>query len=206
MPKCAFRSPARSGSRFFGSFFVFFSLLFSIKNGLLKKLLFSAFLGFFRFSKGGFSAFLAILGTPWWSFLVIFQAFMFWSFFSTFFDKKTESGKSENCWKPCKIRTISWRLPHSKKKGEERRKHVEKNIDFWWKIGPKSKQKSGKTALTIKCTKRACFEWALFVKRRFFNDFWAPARSQNELQNWPLDSELGLAWPRGAPGSPQGQF
>ena len=58
-------------------FLFFFRFFFSIKFGLLKKLFFAAFLGFFRFSKGGFSAFLAILGTPWWSFLVIFQDFMF---------------------------------------------------------------------------------------------------------------------------------
>ena len=188
-----------------GSFFELFSLLFfCIFSAPQKTSFFNIFL-IFRFSNVDFSVFLAILGTPWQSFLVIFQDCIFWSFFCTFFDKKTKSEKSENCLKPCKTRTIV-KVATFKKKGEERRKHDEKNIDFWWKIGPKSKQTSGKTALIIKCTKRACFEGALFVKRCFFNDFWAPARSQNELQNGPLDSKLGFGWPRKAPGSPQGQF
>ena len=54
----------------------------------------------------------------------------------------------------------------------------------------------------INCTKRTCFEGAFFVKGRFFNGFWAPARFQNELQNGPLDSKLELGWPGGGAREP----
>ena len=199
------RFPFPREVRFLAPFMFFSFLFFCIFFGSSKNFFFLHFFDFQVFQRRFFSIF-SYSGD---SLVVIFGIFSVLHFLIVFFyifwQKKNKSEKSENCLKPCKIRTIV-KVATFKKKGEERRQHVEKHIDFWWKIGLKSKQKSGKTALTIKCTKRACFEGALFVKRRFFNDFWPPARSQNELQNGPLDSELGLAWPRGAPGSPQGQF
>ena len=67
-------------------------------------------------------------------------------------------------------------------------------------------QKSIETALATEFKWITFLEAPLFEKRRFFNDFWAPAEAQNQLQNGPLDSKLGLGWPREVPGSPKGQF
>ena len=68
--------------------------------------------------------------------------------------KKTKSGKSKNCLKPCKTRTIV-KVATFKKKGEERRKHVEKNIDFWWKMGPKIEAKIRKNGAHYKMYKKS---------------------------------------------------
>ena len=143
MPKCAFRSPARSGSIPRGPFSSFFRLLFSLeKSPPQKTSFFYIFLIFQVFQRRFFSIF-SYSGD---SLVVIFGNFSglhVLIVFSTFFDKKTKSLKSENCLKPCKIRTIV-KVATFKKKGEERRTHAEKNIDFGGKLGENRSKHRGK--------------------------------------------------------------
>ena len=66
-----------------------------------KSFFFSRIFCFFKFSKVVFFVFLAILGPPWWSFLVIFLASPFSSIFFEDFSNLLKKWKSKNCSKHC---------------------------------------------------------------------------------------------------------
>ena len=167
-----------------GPFLKLFSLLFFCsKKQCFKNFHFSTILAIFIDFCSEIGRFSCILGPPWWSFLIIFLDFMFWSFFSTFLGKNSKSEKSKNCSKHCKTHTIV-KVAAFKKKSEGQSKHVEKThrilvilVKNWTKIEAKIKKNGAlhKNYINIVL-------WgALFAKRRFLNDFWASAGSRNGL-------------------------